>query len=175
MADSQMNNLITGFIFMIIAVIFVGILAGSAVDTWSKTISTDETMDISTARVGLSEINITSPANDFTVANPPTGYKQVECPIESVTLTNDTGTVFTLTTDYTVADSTGIITILNSTAMQNSLTNTTLVDYTYCSDNYVTLSWGRTAITVTYGLFAIGALGIALWFFYSIFKETGLA
>jgi len=172
MADSQMNKLVTGFVFLIIAVIFVGILAGSNVDTWSKTIVTDEAIDISTARLTGEGYELNTSIT-FEIANLPASYKSELCPITVVTYGNASGD-FTVTTDYTISATTGVLTLKNTTTV-NTSPNETVIDYTYCSDNYLTLGWDRTMITTTYGLFALGAFGIALWFFYSIFKETGLA
>jgi len=172
MADSQMNKLLTGFVFLIIAVIFVGILAGANVDTWSKTVVVDEVIDISSARLGTTlAIN---PGVNLTIANPPTGYKIEKCPLTSITYGNSTAD-YTVTTDYTLSTTTGVLNLVNTATVNNTISNNTYVDYTYCSDNYLTLGWDRTMITTTYGLFALGAFGIALWLFYSLYKDSGFA
>ena len=60
------------------------------------------------------------------------------------------------------------------TATQNSQTNTTTVSYGYCGDDYVSESWGRTAVDTTAGLFAIALLLIAVALFYAVGRNEGI-
>jgi len=157
-------------VFLIIAAILAAQLPAAGVDRYTKTAVTDEVIDISSTRMPGGGINASI---TLTIANPPTSWKVTECPIAGVVYSNSTSN-FAVTTDYTLAATTGVLTLVNSTAMYANPENSTLIDYTYCSDDYVTLAWGRTAIQLTYGFFALGAFGIALTLMYSIWKESGL-
>ena len=164
------GKLILAFVTLLLGVILVGTIATEGLLRTDKLNIDDEAVDITSLRIDNNNIN-----ESLTVAvtNAPTSWKSEDCPLTNVVYGNASED-FTVTTDYTLDATTGVLTLLNTTAV-NTSPNETLIDYTYCPDDYVTLSWGRTAITVTYGLFAIRALGIALWFFYTIFKETALA
>lgn len=163
------NKVVLGFVFLLIGVILAGVIPSVGQDTYTKTQIGDEAIDISSARDGVGDINVSV---TFTIDNAPTSYKTEDCPITSVTYGN-ASTDYTLTTDYTIADSTGVLTLVNSTAVIAG-GNDTVIDYTYCGDNYLTVAWGRTMIQLTMGFFALGVFGIGLWILYGIWKESGL-
>ena|SRR3990167_149445 len=114
----------------------------------------NEAVDISSARLAGGDINV---SRTFTIVNAPSGWKVDECPIESVTYGNSS-TNYVLTTDYTFVDTTGVLTLVNSTAVRTG-GNNTLIDYTYCYDGYNT-DTGSRSIAGIIGLFVVLALAV---------------
>jgi len=163
------NKIIVGFVFLIIGVILAGVIPSVGTDTYRKTVVTDEAVDISVAWLNSTDMNNTYPIE---IANAPSGWKADNCPITSVTFGNSS-TDYTVTTDYVLTASTGILTVENTDVVKLG-GNSTLIDYTYCSDNYQTNTWGRTSIQTTMGLFALAVFGIGIAILYSIWKESGL-
>ncbi|MCP3685541.1 MAG: hypothetical protein GY861_23065 [bacterium] len=167
--DNTTSKLILGFVALLLGAILASQVAVQANVVTEKSRVSDEAIDISVARLAGGDINETYP---FTVTYAPSGWKMEECPLTAVTYGNSTDD-YTVTTDYVMTASTGVLTLLNTTEVYQG-TNDTLVDYTYCGDDYTNLAWGRTAIQVAIGLFALGVFLLAVGLFYSVAKDTGL-
>lgn len=111
---------------------------------------------------------------NFTVTNVPTGWKletASNCLLVA-TVSNGTSTALTLDTDYYFNTATGKITLLNTSTNTRVLTNNnTLVSYTYCSDDYLNTSWGRTILNTNVGFLAIAVLAVVLWLVYVLLER----
>lgn len=178
MESKNINYLIMAFVFLIVGVALIGSIATNVNASTDKSVAVDESHDISgcLAPVGgdlLFTINESNSACNITVTNAPTDWKTQDCPLTSVTVGNST-LDFTLATDYEVFASSGVIRMINSTATQFGYSNTTLVDYTYCGDDYLNSTWGRSVLTTLPGFFALALLGVALWLFYMVFRSTNI-
>jgi hypothetical protein len=172
MALNVSGKLILAFFTLILGVVLIGSIASNSLAVTDKQWVTDESVDISTARIYGAENNINVSVT-FALANPPTSWKRLDCPIEDFVLSNSS-TDFTVTTDYTLNTGTGVITLVNSTNFLNSPENTSLIDYRYCGDDYMNSSWGRTVLLLLAGFFALAILGASVGLFYSVAKDTGL-
>jgi len=162
--DNTLKVLVTTFVVLLLAIAFLSSIATQTTNTTSLSVVTDETTDLSAngCLTADGQVNESSDNCVLTVTNAPTGWKQVECPLTSIVVGNDT-TELTLDTDYTVVASTGVITLLNTTETENgTIGNDLLVDYEYCGDNYVTSSWGRTLLGTNVGLYAIAILAVVI-------------
>lgn len=170
MTLSMGQKLIFAFVTLIIGVVLIGVIASNALAVTDKTLIANEAIDISSSRDINNSIN--ESVSYFTVANYPTSWKITDCPLTSVTYGNATGD-YALTTDYTIVASTGIIHVLNtSTTVEGS--NDTIIDYIYCANDYMNISWGRSILNLVAGFFAIALLLAALGLFYSVAKDAGI-
>ena len=180
MESKNINFIVMAFVFLIIGSVLIGSVASNVNDRTDKTIVYDETFDLSAAGCigGIGQdINESTSACNITVANVPTSWKTEDCPLTSVVVENTTaGTYTALTsgTDYNLFAVTGIIQMLNTTSTDNADFNTTYVGYTYCADDYLNSTWGRSVLNTTVGFFALALLGVALWLFYSVFRNLGI-
>ncbi|MFW6130033.1 MAG: hypothetical protein ACOC56_02540 [Atribacterota bacterium] len=163
------NKLILAFVSLIIGVILIGTVATNSLTVTEKTLLENEAIDISSARDDNGDIN---ESVTFTVANAPTTWKINDCPLSSVTYGNSS-LDYTLTTDYLITLSTGVLSLKNVTEVIEG-SNNTLIDYTYCADDYMNLSWGRTMLNLIAGFFAIAILLVSLGLFYSVAKDAGI-
>lgn len=111
---------------------------------------------------------------NLTVTNVPTGWKletASDCLLVA-TVSNGTSTALTLDTDYYFNTATGKVTLLNTSTNTRVLTNNnTLVSYTYCSDDYLNTSWGRTILNTNVGFLAIAVLAVVLWLVYVLLER----
>lgn len=177
---AEMNKAISlfviGAISLLMAAVFITQIADAGNDVTEKSIYTDESIGISTARqTGNTTINLNT--SNFTVTYAPTGWKvsESDCALSDVSIRNSTAagyTTLTKDTDYKIWDTIGRIQFFNTANLQGS-GNTTYITYTTCPDSYVTQSWGRTAIDTTMGLYAIAAMLIAVGMFYGAYRMWG--
>lgn len=184
MEQKNINYLILAFVFLIVGAALITAVATSTNDRTEKTRVAFELHDISTGLVNTTmwwEINEAAAGANITVTNVPSGWKIEDCPITNVAIYNSsTGTYTALTsgTDYNLFASTGLIQLLNtSTTVSFSATtadNNSYVSYWYCPDDYLNSTWGRTVLKTVPGFFALALLGIALWLFYSVFRNIGI-
>jgi len=172
MVNSSAIKLISAFILLIIGIMLLTQVAAIGSGVTSKTVIEDEVIDYTTAfSNNASHINISV---GFTIANPPTSWKVDDCPLTGITLTNSSGTVWTSGTDYSISTTTGAFTLRDTVKVNTSTTNNTYIDYQYCGDDYINLSWGRTGINLVPGFFALTMLLISIGLFYSVAKEEGI-
>ena len=173
--NNTMKIVISTAVLLILAAVFIVSIADQTAVNTQKTHIADESFNINTLgcyQNGQVNESLTAACN-LTVANAPTSWKQEDCPLTGIVVTNATGTALTLDTDYRVWDSIGIIEMLNTTDTNSTAlsTNVTLIDYTYCGDNYVASSWGRSVLGVNVGLYAVAILIAAALVVYLLFGK----
>jgi len=165
------NKLIFGFVTLILGVALLSQIATITNTATGKTTASNEAT-VFTKNGAWNRVNTTIP---YTLTNAPTGWKLTDCPIADFSLRNASGgTAWTLTTDYTVTLSTGIFYLKNTSTTVLTSANTTYASYTYCADDYLNSSWGRTTVNLIAGFFAIALLLVSIGIFYSIARESGL-
>jgi len=176
--------IITAFVLVVLAVAFLVAISDQTNVVTTKTSVASESHDTSAGLklaniLGLDytathvQVNISNTGSNLTVTNAPTSWKTEDCPLTNVVVTNGSGTVYTLNTDYTLDAVNGKVALLNTTATQHLATesNSTLVSYTYCSNGYVNSSWGRSLLGVNIGLYAIAVLVIAVGLVYLLLNR----
>ena len=178
MESKNVNYLILGFVFLIIGVALITTIASEILNKTDKVVIVDEVADMSGCMVPaggamLFSVDETSAACNLTVTNAPTGWKVTDCPLTSISFGNVT-LDWTSGTDYEAVPTSGVIALKNTTATQFGYANSTRADYTYCADDYLNSSWGRSILLTVPGFFALGILGVALWLFYSVFRNLGI-
>jgi len=165
--DKTVKTLVTVAVLIILAAVFISVIAEQSNQKTEKTVVTNEVLDISGAVLAGGTINDTYP---LTITNYPTTWKIEDCPITNFVIGNATDD-FTVTTDYTFTTTTGVLFLNNTEAVNtsNAGTNDSLVDYTYCADDYVNSSWGRSILDTNVGLYAIALLIAAVGLVYVLF------
>jgi len=175
MAENKntLKVLVTTFVVLIFALAFIVSIADQTNTVTTKSTVTGETYDLSTScYTGDDQVNESNSACNYTVTYAPTSWKQEDCPLTSVVVTNNTGTALVLDTDYSVFASTGVVQFLNTTDTEASaLGNNAKVDYAYCGDGYLNSSWGRSVLGTNTGLFAIAILIAVLIAVYLLFNR----
>lgn len=86
-------------------------------------------------------------------------YRNTQCPMTAITLTNSTGASYTATTDYVFTPAYGNFTLKNTAKVNQSVlsNNLTYVSYTFCEEGYIPDASTRS-ITGLITLFAVLAL-----------------
>jgi len=163
--DNTLKTYITTFIVVILALAFLVSIATQTNTATTKTNVVDESYNLS--GIGCyqgGQVNGTADPNcNITVTYAPTGWRSEDCPLTSVVLTNTTGTALTVTTDYVVFTSTGVIQLKNTTSTNvTNMGNNVLIDYSYCGDGYVNSSWGRTLLGTNVGMYALAILIVVI-------------
>ena len=173
--DKTLQVFITSFIVILLALAFITSLSDQTNVVTSKTNVADESFNLQTLSCySGGQVNESKAACTVTVTNAPTSWKSEDCPLTNVVVTNNTGTVLLLDTDYTLTASTGTIVFKNTTSTVNtSLGNVALVDYSYCGTGYVNSSWGRTLLGTNTGLFAIAILVAGIALAYTLLGKKG--
>ena len=169
------SKLVLGFVMLLMGAVFVSVIATNGLVVTEKDGIVNEVIT-QTAGAPIWDGTKINASYVYTIAEAPTDWKVDDCPITSFSLSNSSGDLYTETTDYVFTASAGTYTIVDTvTTNQSGQTdNSTLVSYTYCSDDYMNLSWGRTIINLVAGFFAIALLLIAVGIFFSIAKDTGI-
>lgn len=178
MESKNVNYLVMAFVFLIIGVALIGTVASEVNSKASKTLVYDEADDLSGCMVAvggsmLFSVNESSADCNISVTNAPSGWKSDDCPLTGVAFGNAT-LDWTSGTDYQVVPATGVIALKNTTATQQGYANSTVADYAYCADGYLNSSWGRSVLLTLPGFFALALLGVSLWLFYTVFRNTGI-
>lgn len=164
-------NYLNVFITVVLALAFITAIASLTLQTTTTTLVTDEVVNLAPARLAAGGINTTYP---ITIANPPTGWQTNtrECDIAGVVYGNSS-TNYALTTDYTFTATTGVLLLKNTVTVNNSVTNTTYIDYKYCGPGYVESSWARTVLNTNVGLYAMAILIIVVALVYLLLNRKG--
>jgi len=177
MGDNITSKLILGFITLLLGAVLIGVIATQQLAVTDKSVVTSETHNVlPTILTGRNETSVNE-SIVYTITEAPTSWKVDDCPITNFVLANSSGSAFTDTTDYVFTEAAGTFTLVNSATTIATLPvadNNTVASYTYCGDDYMNLSWGRTGINLVAGFFAIAMLMTALGIFYSVAKDTGL-
>jgi len=171
--NNNVGKLIAAFVMLIIGVSLIGVVATSSRDVTALNHVINDTLDISTLRYGTGAINESKTVTLTYGYEGANAWKAEEstCYITPLVILNSSGATLTPTTDYTYTNA-GVVTFLNTQAVNASMDNTTYTTYSYCPDTYLTTGFGRTAINVALGLFAIALLLGAVGVFYSVAKDT---
>lgn len=158
------------FVLVIVGLAFITQISTLTLTATDKQSVVNEAIDISVARITADgSVNTSYP---FTVTYAPTDWKVSDCPVASVVYGNSSAD-YTVTTDYTITGSSGVLLLKNtSTVVFGS--NSTVIDYTYCGDDYLNSDWGRTVLLLVGGFFALALLGVGIGLFYSVGKEAGV-
>lgn len=159
--DKGFKWFVAGFVVLVLAVAFITSIASQTNSVTQKTNVVNEgAYDLSTlgCLTADGQVNESAAACNITVTNAPTGWKSEDCPLTSVVVGNDT-TDLTVSTDYNLFASTGVIQLLNTTSTENgTIGNDVYVDYTYCGNEYLNSAWGRSVLSSNVGLFALAIL-----------------
>ena len=161
----SVGQIVVFFMGIIISVAFLPQIFDTQNLMTDKQAIVDEAIDISPARLANGDINETY---EFTVTNAPDGWKTTECPLESVVYGNSSDD-YTVTTDYLITASSGVLTVVNTTVTVEG-GNNTVIDYAYCADGYNTSS-GARGVAGIIGLFAVMIL-LGFGIFY--LRESGV-
>jgi len=177
MANNTISKLVLGFIVLIVGISLIGTIATQSLLVTEKTDIASETLDISSDRsvAGVCSMGVNG-TNVLTLVNAPSGWKTADCPITSFSMDNQTGVTTAVTTDYVLFANNGTLYLKNTTIWGNCAIsdNDTTVSYTYCSDEYLNVSWGRTILNLISGFFALALLGVSVGLFYSVAKDAGI-
>lgn len=171
--NKTISLMVMGSIALLLAAVFVSQIAAEGNKVTALTDIKDESISIASAKLAGGELNA---SKTFTVAQAPTTWRQSDCGLTSVSITNGSGTALTVTTDYVMDATTGKFYLQNTTGNTADFggSNTSKVSYKYCPEGYMNLSWGRTGINTSMGLYAIGALLVAVGMFYGAAREAGI-
>jgi len=158
--DVTVGTILILFIGIIVALAILPEIAtqGGIMTTKSNVIN--ETVDLSTAWTENGYNANTS--ETFTLANAPSGWKITGCPLTTFTFAN-ASKYFTVTTDYSLAASTGVLTLV-PTAEINRSGNTTYATYIHCRDGYLTDSGQRSVAGLILIFAALGLLGFTIYY-----------
>lgn len=173
--DKSTQKLILGFVTLILGIAFVSQIATSGNAVTQPTSVYNETLNIAPARLGA-DIQNTVPLN---ISHVPTTWQITDCPITNLVMRNRSGTTLASSTNYDFTASTGQITLKNATvgaygSVNLTGANSTYVDYNYCADTYINQTFGRTAVNLIPGLFAIALFVVSIGLFVSVFKDNGI-
>lgn len=169
--DKTISILITFGVLFLLGAVFISVLSDQTLTTTQKTTVTDESYNLTALSCYVSgTVNESAPGCILTTTYAPTSWKQEDCPLTSVVVSNSAGTALTLDTDYSVAASTGVVSMLNTTSTNSTnLGETVLIDYSYCGDNYMNSSWGRSLLGVNAGLLAVALLAAGAGLVYLLY------
>lgn len=175
--ENTVQTLVLGFLVLIVGLGLIGSVASNSLLVTEKTNIYSESMDISAARTATGACPMSvDETYALALANSPTGWKTSDCPITSFSMLNQTGVEATVTTDYVLFANNGTLLLMNTTIWGDcsATANTTTLNYTYCTDGYMNLAWGRTILNLVAGFFALALLGASVGLFYSVAKNTGI-
>ena len=154
------------FIGVIVVLAMAPVIFSNSEEVRSKLTATDEVVSVSTAKLAAGNFNASVDLGPV-AKNPTTtgAWAAANCPLESITVTNASGTALTVTTDYTLDTTTGVLNIKNTTATVNAFAtnNNSLIDYTYCAAGYGTSAGARSAAGLIGLLAMLGLLGFVIW------------
>jgi len=168
--------LVAGFVLLLLGAVLVGPISSEGL---SKTSFSRASETISIPRNGTAgaayDVNETI---NTTLGQPPIGWKLNDCLLSNINVTNSSRSIqFTSGTDYVLSTTTGIIQWLNTSDTGkggNAYNNLSIVSYSYCGDDYLNSSWGRTVLNLVPGFFAIAVMLAGVGIFFSIGKQAGI-
>ena len=170
--NNTMKIMISTAVLLILAVVFITSIADQTSVNTQRIFVSNESHNLDSCLTLAADggWNVSSTCT-ITPTYAPTGWKQEDCQLESIVVYNGTGTAVTLTTDYTVTATTGVIQLIDTPALINLTGNNTYIDYDYCGDNYVASSWGRDVLNINVGLYAVAILIAAALVVYLLFGK----
>jgi len=168
---STTQKLIIAFIALIIGIVLLPTIATQGNLVTDRISIKNESHSFTYAPPYTNQTNV-----NYTVTNAPTGWKSQDCPIVLINITNNNSRTLVEGTDFIIERSTGVYGLYNTTVNNQSVgvENNTYITYTYCPDDYMNLSWGRTGIKLVPGFISIALLLISVGLFYNIAREQGI-
>lgn len=173
MADSSTNKLIAAFVMLIIGIV----LAAQVASIGSGVTSRSGASETQTLRTNGTDLNTSGMVNPpYQITQSPTSWKLDDCPITNFNMANSSGSYLVEDTDYNFIEANGTFRLLRTALTKATLypANVSYQTYSYCPDDYMNLSWGRTGINLVPGFFALALLLISVALFYNIAKENGI-
>ena len=142
------------FIGIIVAVVLFTSITTTTGQMTSKQTGTNQSVNTVTGYVDDNNVNESINYSIYSQSV----WKVADCPLTSVAIRNGAGTALTDDTDYTLDESKGRFSLLNTTkTVPATALNTTYVDYSYCADGYNKDSSSRTIVRL---ILIFGALAI---------------
>lgn len=162
------SKLILAFVTLLIGIVLIGSVASEGNSRTELKSIVNDSIDIGSAMEG---VNMVNESVVFTVGT--LGDTNANCPMTSISASNGSGTQVLTTANYNFTESAGQFTLVNTTALYSYLnqTNTTEWNYTYCPTGYMNLAWGRTAVDIVPGFFAIALLLTSIALFFSVYQD----
>jgi hypothetical protein len=180
MEQKNLNLLVLGFLTLIVGLALIGTIASNTLSVTTRTSVYDESFDLGPAKAGTADLSVNESlaASNMTLEYAPSGWQAVDsdsgCNVVASVIVGNSTLALTLDTDYEVFLDKGIIHFLNTTDTASAFGNTSVVDYTYCADDYLNSNFGRSVQKLIPGFFALALLGVSLLIFYSIGKSEGI-
>ena len=174
MENQSVLMMVAAFIAIIVGVALIGSIATGTQAVTTLSVIDDEVVSIEGFRDGS---NYSIRENDsVSVAQATAGSWKADysdCNLVATYFGNSTLNL--IGTNYSLS-SAGILTLTNTTHTYNlmNITNSTIIDYTYCGDDYLATGWNRTVLNLTPGFFGLAILGIGIGLFYFVFKREGI-
>ncbi len=169
------QKLVMAFVTLIIGISLLGVIATTGNEVTSQDVVLNESLDLVQFRGVAATYNDSIYPNvtaSLTNAYATTDWQYDDCAIAITLFALDNASALTAGTDYNVT-SNGVIALYNSSGLYDT-SNTSLITYTMCQDDYITLSWGRTILDIVPGFFSLALLMVSLALFYSVAKDTGI-
>ncbi len=169
------QKLIMAFVTLIIGVALIGVVATEGSGVTEQDVALNETFSILSFKT----------ADNWTTANATitlgltnvyatTDWQWNDCTIDITLMSMPNGTAAIENTDFNVTVN-GVVALYDTEFWRTETApNNTIVTYTYCDDDYISLGWGRTIINIVPGFFAIALLMVSLGMFYSVAKDAGI-
>lgn len=172
------KTLILAFVAILIGVVLIGVIAGE-IQPITKLTSITDTFTITREGADNLSVNETIPYT-LTKGTVTGTFREDDstCSISTLIATNtsDTltaGAVDCSTGDYNYTASQGYLQFCNSSLLYNSIGNASYVAYSYCPDDYVSSTWGRTSLNLVPGFFALALLIFGAYLIFKVAKEEG--
>ena len=181
MAEHIAVKFITAFVLVLLGTVLVGVIATQALANTSLTVQGNEKHFITNTSKNDNNLTFLNESTIYKVTNYPTDWKPAQCPLSDFVLTNKTGAVLAegASNGYVLNAAAGTYYLRNTAgslalAMGSGSDNATYATYKFCPDAYVTNSFGRTALLLIPGFFALALMLAGVALFYSVGKETGI-
>lgn len=181
MADNSATaKLIGAFVMLIVGLSLVSVVS-SSINAQNDPVTYTSAVDISPARNVSNNVNATT--FRFNVSQYMNGRDVYttwrsgysECDINAINFSN-ASTTLDETTHYVFTADTGstagFFTLVAGTGWVDMGSNSTTLTWRTCADEYTTATFGRTALDVTVGLFAVALLLGAVGLFYSVYRDV---
>lgn len=172
MEKQYTGKLIAAIVMILIAVSLVTVLADQSNLVTKKTTQT-ETVNIAAAKLAAGAINETY---GFTLNTGSANWRNDygDCIAQVLVVKNASGSVFADPANYTYVYNLASkqLKFKNAAPLNaTSASNVTVVSYDYCPDGYMAQSFGRMALEIAVGLFALAIFLIGVWFMYEVFRD----
>jgi len=172
---TKFGALVILFLGVIVVLALLPTIADRTKELSEKVITTNETLNVTANECysvagAKGQVQTNDTRCNITVTHAPTAnsWDMRNCPISAVVIGNASGDALTLTTDYTVNASRGVISLVNSTGVNASVFDTAYMTYTWCDEGYIAQGAGRTVAQL---VLIFSAIGLLAWAIYTGIKE----